>query len=540
MSDRTSPAAQTSLAYSWRRLGRKAVLGILAASALTWAAIQPVLAGDPITARTGIDKPLIVKGSTQVLYVQVSMEAEEWMEVPDSARPPLNVSLVLDRSGSMSDAGKMDYLKRAAKLAVDRLTERDTISVVEYDDEITVLWPAKRAGNVEDLKRLIDALGPRGSTNLAGGLSTGIDEATNARKGPASAEGTITRVVLMSDGLANVGITDPAQIRDLVQNAKRKGVRISALGLGREYDEDLMQQVAESGGGRYYYIEHPTQIARIFEEELATMLRTTARECEFTFEGAPAIRKVEVLGYEPATGRSARQAMEDFYAGEKRNLMLRVEVDSAAEGKLELGTLKLRYRSAKTQDVKEFQTALTVTVTTDAQAAASAVNKDIMVEATLAETERNQKSQVKLYQAGRRDEAARNMSTLARDLETKNATLKDERLKRKIEALSVENQKMMAAAASPEAQKTYLKASKNRLYQAKQGKRALETLKVGDKGIHVERLQEALKATGFYAGPVNGIYDAKLEASVKAFQASRKFESDGVANAPTMDALGMY
>ncbi|HAH08530.1 MAG TPA: hypothetical protein DCL48_00355, partial [Alphaproteobacteria bacterium] len=151
-----------------------------------------------------------------------------------------------------------------------------------------------------------------------------------------------------------------------------------------------------------------------------------------------------------------------------------------------------------------------------------------------------QKAQVKLFEAGRRDEAAKNLSVLAKELESRNADLKDDRIKRKIESLSVENRQMTAAAA-PAAQQAYLKASKNRLYQAKQGKRGLQQLQMGDKGIEVERLQEALKQAGHYQGKIDGVFDADVKTAVESYQRAQKTnQSDGVAGAETMDKLGIY
>ena len=113
----------------------------------------------------------------------------------------------------------------------------------------------------------------------------------------------------------------------------------------------------------------------------------------------------------------------------------------------------------------------------------------------------------KVFEQGRRAEAQQNLTTMTRDLEAKNRTLKDERITRKIVALNVENRQMTTAAASPDASQGFLKASKQRLYQAKQGNRQLYSMKPGDTGIAVEQLQQALKDAGFYKGPIDGKYD---------------------------------
>lgn len=521
---------------------RRAVTGLGCGLALTLGfGAAPALAADPVKAQVQLDQPTVLAGSTAVVYAVVHFEGLGIEDGSPNDRPPLNLALVLDRSGSMSDAGKIDYLKRAAKLAVDRLGENDTLSIVEYDDQITLLRAAARVGNTSEIKRMIDALEPRGSTNLTGGMMRGVEEVSRAMDGPADRQGTITRVILMSDGLANTGVTNPTEIARLVRDAKRDGVRISAIGLGRDYDEDLMQAIAENGGGRYYYVESPTQIARMFQEELSTLFDTCASDIELQFRGSAVIKKVEVVGYDDAPGgRDAKRALEDIYKGEKRSVLLRLEVAAPASGQTDLGQIVLSYKTAKTRQARSFSQNLSVTVSSDRAAVDRARNADATVEATLAEAERTHQAQVKLFEQGRRAEAQQNLTAMARDLETKNQTLQDERLRRKIEALNVENRQMTSAAASPAASQGFLKSSKQRLYQAKQGNRVLYSMKPGDTGVAVEQLQQALKKEGFYKGPIDGKYDDDVKAAVEAYQRAHNTTADGVAGAATMDALGMY
>jgi peptidoglycan hydrolase-like protein with peptidoglycan-binding domain len=132
------------------------------------------------------------------------------------------------------------------------------------------------------------------------------------------------------------------------------------------------------------------------------------------------------------------------------------------------------------------------------------------------------------------------MAARAKDLETKNRSLNDDRLRRKVEAINVENRQMNEATASPSAQQDYLKASKQRLYQAKSGKRTGFALQPGDKGREVEQLQEALKKAGAYKGPIDGLYDNDVKHAVQAYQKSKNMAADGVAGATTMDSMGLY
>jgi murein L,D-transpeptidase YcbB/YkuD len=282
-------------------------------------------------------------------------------------------------------------------------------------------------------------------------------------------------------------------------------------------------------------------MARVFQEELGSMFETVARDVEIRFSGTAIIRKVDVVGYDDASGtKDARRGLDDVFEGEKRSVLLRLEIATPSSGSVDLGQLALNYKTAKGGEAHELSEKLTVNVTSDRAEVERARDKQATAEAALAESDRVQKEQVKLYQKGDRKAAQKNMTSLANDLTEKNKVLKDERITRKIEALNVENRQMEQAAASPTAQQDYLKASKQRLYQAKSGKRAGFSLTKGDKGLEVERLQEALKKAGAYKGPIDGKYDDDVAEAVETYQRSKSMPADGVAGAATMDSMGLY
>jgi murein L,D-transpeptidase YcbB/YkuD len=182
-----------------------------------------------------------------------------------------------------------------------------------------------------------------------------------------------------------------------------------------------------------------------------------------------------------------------------------------------------------------------VNVTEDVGASDRSLNKDVEVEASLAETERTLARNVKLYEAGKTAEAQASNAAVIGELKAKNATLNDSRIARKIESMNVEqNQMSEMAVAAPEAKQNYLKATKQRLYQAKSGGRSGDALQPGDKGLAVEALQKALAAAGFYRGKITGAYDSATQAAVKAYQTSKNIAADGIAGASTQAALGLY
>ncbi len=495
-------------------------------------------AAPALSSRLTVERPLVLRGDTRPLYILVRFTAPEIAVTGD--RPPVNLSLVLDRSGSMSDAGKIEYLREAAKMAVRSLKARDAISVVEFDDKITLMWPGSHAGDTQRLQSAIDELTPRGSTNLAGGLQRGIDEVKSSQTRLEMPDRTIERVILLSDGLANSGETDHGAIARMASEAREQGVHVSSIGLGRDYDEDLMQAIAESGGGKYYYIESPMQLSRIFEEELKTAFAASARNVRLAFHGNGAVKSVEIVGF--GSGASDVSAdWPDFHSGEERTLLLRLEIDARETGPLNLGNFDVSWRDARSGASGEIHQPLKVVVTEDRAAAEKALNKDVSVEAALAESERGLKANVKLFEDGKHDEARAANAIIVDSLKKENANLKDARLARKIEALSVEQNEMtVAAAAPPPVAAAYLKASKQRLYEAKSGNRKGYVLQPGDKGIEVENLQKALTSAGAYHGKITGLYDGETQAAVKAYQARNAITPDGVAGATTQQKLGLY
>jgi Ca-activated chloride channel family protein len=402
------------------------------------------------------------------------------------------------------------------------------------------MWPAAHVHDTARLQSQIDALTPRGSTNLAGGMARGVDEARAARAALHLSPQTLSRVLLLTDGLANTGETNAGAIAGMAADARRSGVRVSSIGLGLEYNEDLLQAVAEGGGGKYYYVESPVQLARIFEEELKSAFATCARDVHIAFHGNGAVRSAELIGFSSVPGRDVFADWPDFYAGETRSVLLRIDVDAGREGLLELGRFDVAWRDAANGATGTLDLPIRVSVGGDVAASDRSLNKDVAVEASLAESERGLAANVKLAQSGDTDKAKAGNAAIIADLKARNVALKDERIARKIEAMNVEQDQITRAAAAPEAMASYTKASKQRLYQAKTGNRAGYVLQKGDKGIAVERLQQALAAKGLYKGRVTGTYDQATADAVKAYQKTNGADADGVAGAETQARLGLY
>jgi Ca-activated chloride channel family protein len=226
-----------------------------------------------------IDRHLIRAGGGSIRYALVSIVAPQ--APPKAGREPLHVSLVLDRSGSMGGL-KIVLAREAARLALQALRPADRFSLVAYDDEVaTVIESTKataeaRRNAIAKLAR-IDA---RGSTDLHGGWRAGCDQLT-AQLGARQ----VGRCLLLTDGQANVGIQDPAELGGLA-GAARKTARVatSTFGVGEDFDERLLRGMADASGGRFYYIERPEQIPDLLTSELGELLEVVARDACLTVQ----------------------------------------------------------------------------------------------------------------------------------------------------------------------------------------------------------------------------------------------------------------
>lgn len=187
-------------------------------------------------------------------------------------RPPLNISLVLDRSGSMAEHRKLPYAIDAARWVVENLAENDTLSIVVFGDQVTVLSAAGRVVNKPFLYHRLEEISPQGYTNLSAGLLEGIAQVSSR-----GTDGQVSQILLLTDGLANRGETKPAALRKIVEQARAQGIGLSTLGVGTEFNESLLADMAAAGGGRYTYVKTPEQIPAAFQDELRGLLQVVAQ-----------------------------------------------------------------------------------------------------------------------------------------------------------------------------------------------------------------------------------------------------------------------
>jgi Ca-activated chloride channel family protein len=272
---------------------------------------------------------------------QVSVMLELTAPAAEQAaeRPAATVQVVLDRSGSMAGE-RLDAAKQALVRLVERLDPADRFGLVAFDDAVEVVVPAARLTDKAAARAAIAALEPGGLTNLSGGLLRGLQE---ARRVAGKAGATL---LLLSDGHANAGETDPARLEAVAAQARRRGVTTSTVGIGLGYDETLLAGLARGGQGDHVFAEDGEQAATAVAGEVEGLLSKTVQAASLLIRPDAPVESVTVwndLPSQPVDGGIMVEA-GDLWAGEERTLLLTFAVPAKpALGLARIAELELRY-----------------------------------------------------------------------------------------------------------------------------------------------------------------------------------------------------
>lgn len=214
----------------------------------------------PIRLSTSLDNSYYYDNENVYLYVDLKTGKIE----SAGERSPMNIAVVIDKSGSMAEKNKLEFVKKAVDYIVEQSGSDDYVSVVTYDDYVNVLQRSQIIYDKKELLDRIDRIKPDGFTNLSGGMFEGYDQVEDSYS-----RGYVNRVLLLSDGLTNRGITDREELTMKVREKNRKdGITLSTFGVGNDFNENLMADIADYGKGNYYYIKNSSDIPEIFASEL--------------------------------------------------------------------------------------------------------------------------------------------------------------------------------------------------------------------------------------------------------------------------------
>lgn len=348
----------------------------------------------PVVAAAGADLALMVRIAARTA------------PVAGQRRAPLDVAFVLDRSGSMSGE-KLDLAKEAVDVAVSLLHDEDRVALVTFDNEVEVPQTLTAAtGRAKAALRLaLHGIDAAATTNLSGGWLAGCQELATAADG--DRDRRLRRALLLTDGLANVGITAPAELMHHATQLRLRGVTTTALGVGLDFDEVVLSGMAEAGGGNFRYIGHPRELRAFFEREIGELLRVVgiAPQLEVTL---PHGMRATLINAFPTrrNGQIVTVDLRDLAAGDEVTLIFDVHVAPGGAGTVHQPSLRLTWVDPATdrRETREEQTSpLTLAIREEAKEAP--VDAEVAEGAARERASRERRRAIELDRAGQFAEA---------------------------------------------------------------------------------------------------------------------------------------
>lgn len=299
----------------------------------------PTAAAEDLRIETKLLRGTVAKGGTRSNALLIRLLPPKLAE---DQRSPVNVAIVLDRSGSMAGE-KLAKAKQAAKMAIEKLTRKDWISLVTYDDTIEVPVPAALMKDRRSVQARIDLIEAGGTTALFAGVSRGAAELRKHHD-----PRRVNRLVLLSDGLANVGPSRPEQLAELGASLSKEAIAVTTIGLGLDYNEDLLTRLAMASQGNHSFVAEPEELHSAFEKEFGRGLSVAVQDLRLVLRCAPWVRPVRVMNA-PADILDGRVEahIAQLYSGRSADLLIELEMAPGTDeddlGERVLAELRLQF-----------------------------------------------------------------------------------------------------------------------------------------------------------------------------------------------------
>lgn len=268
-----------------------------------------------------IDYDNSILNSDNTFLLQIGLATQSVTNRENSNK--VNVSVVIDNSGSMG-GGKLDKVKRALKVFVKGLKPDDIISIVKFDDKANLVLKSSKIKDVaENLDNMIESIYPSGSTNIHSGMMMGYSEAQKHNTKEYN-----SKVILLTDGMTNSGLTDPETILKQSKEFNDKGIDISTIGVGEQLDFDLLRRIATYGRGSNYFIgDAEKDIQKTFKDELESLLYNIGKKPKLTINLPEGMKIKTFYGYQPKyiSDHQIEVELENLDCGQTQIFLMEVE-----------------------------------------------------------------------------------------------------------------------------------------------------------------------------------------------------------------------
>lgn len=390
------------------------VAGVPHLSRPTGNTVDPVIAPQPplrvvtngsLTMTSRLSHPFITLGRQDV-FATIDLRA---VEVPGAQRSPVNLALVIDRSGSMSGF-KLNQAKQAARQLISQLQASDRLAIVHYGSDVKSLdGMFATEANKEKMLQYVDGIWDDGGTNIAAGLNTGRDVLLSGR-----GDFKVNRLILISDGQPTEGVVDAEALTSVVREIRSYGVSVSSVGVGDDFNEQLMESFASVGAGAYAYLQDASQLAAIFQKDLNAAGTQVARGVTLTFRVPRGAQLQRVLGYSQVSRRMdgdselVTVSLPDFAAAQQERVVAHFSIDGTRAGDtLDVSALDLAYLDVLADGAAHSEARLSAMTTDQVKVVMDNRDKDAIVFAARARAADNAQQAAASIEQGDREGAKR-------------------------------------------------------------------------------------------------------------------------------------
>lgn len=399
---------------------RRCLTYLMAGLGLAW---MSAAAAKQVDFKVAVATPVMQADKQQTAFVKISLTGFPLERAAE--RPSANVAIVLDKSGSMGGL-KIQQARQAAITAVQSLSKDDIVSIIAYDERVRIVVPATKLG--ADKSAVINAISrinAGGNTALFAGVSKGAHE---VRKFLDSQR--VNRVILLSDGQANVGPSSASELAQLGASLGREGISVTTLGLGLGYNEDLMAQLAGYSDGNHAFVENAQDLAKIFEYEFGDVKSVVAQGVDVRIRCADGIRPIRVLGRQgEILGQEVHTRLNQLYSEQEKFVLLEVEVPPRAAGVHQaLAAVDVSYTNMLNQREDRLQGAVGVRFSPSQAEVAEQTNVPVMESAVQQLANTQSKEAMQLRDQGKVEEARNKLKDSAEYLKKEAKRLKSKRL----------------------------------------------------------------------------------------------------------------
>lgn len=352
-----------------------------------------------IEIRSELASPIVMQNSQEKNYLKISLTGHEF---ESAKRVPINLAIVIDRSGSMQ-GDRIVKAKEAAIFAINMLNENDTLSVVAYDNDAKVIIPSTKVNNKQKLISLIkENIVADGGTALFAGLSKGIHQVEKQLS-----KDNVNRIILLSDGQANIGPTSVQELSELAIIAAKKNISVSTFGIGEDYNELLMSSIASYSDGNHVFVNDSLDLENVFVREFKDVMSTVAQHVKINIYLKDGVKPVRLLGRDGIIkDNQVTVTMNQIYSNQEKYILLEVEQPQGKVGEEKtIAEIDLVYDNLLDKKTQKEKQSVKLAYTDNPEAVKKALRQDVVTEIEIQEVNENSVKALELYNKGDRKAA---------------------------------------------------------------------------------------------------------------------------------------